>query len=132
VPKTRIPAILAAADAGLMTLFRSPLIHIYFENKFIDTWGPACRSSLPWTGCKRFDPRAGAGRVVPTFDAEALANAIVEAADHRSVCREMGAAGLRFLETRLRQPDVLNRYADLLEAVAKGEAARLPPGIRFQ
>ena len=76
--------------------------------------------------------RAGAGRVVPTFDAEALANAIVEAADHPERCREMGAAGLRFLETRLRQPDVLNRYADLLEAVAKGEAARLPPWDPFQ
>jgi len=133
VPKTRIPAILAAADAGLMTLFRSPLIHIYFENKFIDYMGARLPILSSMDGVQAdLIRRAGAGRVVPTFDAEALANAIVEAADHPERCREMGAAGLRFLETRLRQPDVLNRYADLLEAVAKGEAARLPPWDPFQ
>ena len=133
VPRTQVPAILAAADAALMSLFRSPLIHIYFENKFIDYMGSRKPILASLEGVQAdLIRRTGAGQVVPTFDSEALAKAIADAADHPERCREMGEAGHRFLATHLRQQDVLNRYADLLEAVAKGEAARVPVWDPFQ
>ena len=133
VPKTQIPAILAAADAALMTLFRSPLIHIYFENKFIDYMGARKPILASMEGVQAdLIRRTGAGQVVPTFDSEALAKAIADAADHPERYREMGEAGHRFLATHLMQSDVLNRYANLLEAVAKGEADRVPAWDPFQ
>lgn len=133
VPKTQVPAILAAADAGLMTLFRSPLIHIYFENKFIDYMGSHLPILASMEGVQADLIRnAGAGVVVPTFDAEGLAKAIADAADHPERCREMGEAGYRFISTRLVQRDILNRYADVLEAVARGEAASVPTWDPFQ
>jgi glycosyltransferase involved in cell wall biosynthesis len=133
VPKTQIPAILAAADAGLMTLFRSPLIHIYFENKFIDYMGSRKPILASMEGVQaELIRQAGAGQVVPTFDHDALAMAIADAADHPEKCREMGEAGHRFISTRLVQRDILNRYADVLEAVAQREADRVKTWDPFQ
>jgi colanic acid biosynthesis glycosyl transferase WcaI len=133
VPKTQIPAILAAADAGLMTLFRSSLIHIYFENKFIDYMGSRKPILASMEGVQADLIRScGAGQVVGTFDHEALAKAIADAADHPDKCREMGEAGHRFVRTRLDQRDILKRYADVLEAVARREADRIPSWDPFQ
>lgn len=133
VPKTRVPAILAAADAGLMTLFKSPLIHIYFENKFIDYMGSRKPILASLEGVQAgLIEEAGAGQVVGTFDHDGLARIIAEAADHPDRCREMGEAGFRFIRSRLAQADILNRYADAIEAVARGEADRLPPWDPFQ
>ena len=133
VPKSKIPEILAAADAGLMTLFRSPLIHIYFENKFIDYMGARKPILAAMEGVQADLIRScGAGRVVPAFDHEALARAIAEAADHPEACREMGEAGRRFIASRLVQRDILDRYADVLEAMARGNATDLPIWDPFQ
>ncbi|HOO19990.1 MAG TPA: glycosyltransferase family 4 protein [Kiritimatiellia bacterium] len=133
VPKSRVPAILAAADAGLMTLFRSPLIHIYFENKFIDYMGAGLPILASLEGVQAdLIRQAGAGVVVPTFDSDALARAIAEAADHPEQRRAMGEAGHRFIRSRLAQPDILNRYAEVLEAVAQGQAGSMPPWDPFQ
>ena len=133
VPKSKIPEILAAADAGLMTLFRSPLIHIYFENKFIDYMGASKPILAAMEGVQAdLIRQSGAGRVVPAFDHEGLAGIIARAADHPASCLEMGAAGRRFVGARLVQRDVLDRYADVLEALARGTAAALPPWDPFQ
>ena len=127
VPKTQVPAILAAADAGLMTMFRSPLIHIYFENKFIDYMGARKPILASMEGVQAdLIRQTGAGQVVPTFDHDALARAIAEAADHPDRCRDMGEAGHRFIRARLAQRDILERYAHVIEAVARKEADRVP------
>ena len=132
VPRSQVPAILAGADAALMSLFRSPLIHIYFENKFIDYLGARKPVVASLEGVQAdLLRRIGAGVVVPTFDSEALAQALLEVADHPERAREMGAAGQRFLATHLRQADVLDRYVDAIEATARGEAARLAPWDPF-
>ena len=84
VPKSKVPAILAAADAGLMTLFRSPLIHIYFENKFIDYMGSRLPILAAMDGIQAdLIGRDGAGQVVPAFDHEGLAGN----------CRRGGSSG---------------------------------------
>ena len=68
----------------------------------------------------------GAGVVAPTFDPAALAAAIAEAADHPARCREMGEAGHRFISSRLVQRTILDRYAETLEAMGRGEIAARP------
>lgn len=127
VPKSRVPEILAAADAGLMSLFRSPLIHIYFENKFIDYMGSRLPILASMEGVQAdLIRKVEAGVVVPTFDSEALARAIADAADHPDRCREMGVAGYRFICEKLDQRHILDRYADVLEALAQGQGSTLP------
>ena len=133
VPKAQVPAILAAADAGLMTLFRSPLIHIYFENKLIDYMGASKPILAAMEGVQAdLIRRHGAGEVVPTFDHEGLARAIAAAADHPDRCREMGAAGHQFISTRLVQRNILERYAKTLETLAQGGIDRLETWDPFQ
>ena len=133
VPKAQVPAILAAADAGLMTLFRSPLIHIYFENKLIDYMGAGRPILAAMEGLQAdLIRRHGAGEVAPTFDHEGLARAIAAAADHPDRCREMGAAGHRFVSTQLVQRNILARYAETLETLAQGGIGRLPTWDPFQ
>lgn len=127
VPKSKVPAILAAADAGLMTLFRSPLIHIYFENKFIDYMGSRLPILAAMEGIQADLIRnSGAGQVAPAFDHEGLARVIADAADHPDKCREMGAAGHRFVAAQLAQRKILDRYAETLEALARGEIGGWP------
>jgi glycosyltransferase involved in cell wall biosynthesis len=133
VPKSEIPSILAGADAGLITLFKSPLIHIYFENKFIDYMG----SKLPILGAMggiQADLIAGcgAGQVVPSLDHEGLAAAIADAADHPERSREMGDAGHRFISTKLVQQEILTHYAECLEALAVGGTDPHPSWNPFQ
>ncbi|MEI6515631.1 MAG: glycosyltransferase family 4 protein [bacterium] len=133
VPKSMIPSILSGADAGVMTLFRSPLIHIYFENKFIDYMGARLPILAAMEGVQaELITRCGAGKVVPAFDHEGLAKTIADAADDPGRCREMGAAGYRFISTRIVQGEILNRYADVLEALGRGEVDQVPTWDPFE
>ena len=127
VPKTRIPALLAAADVCLMTLFESPLIHIYFENKLMDYLGSG-KPVLAAMGGQQAEllRRSGAGRVVPAFDHEGLARLVTEAAGDRQGLTALGENGRRLVERHLLLPDILQRYVAVVEAVAAGRAAAVP------
>lgn len=126
VPKSRVPAILAGADAGLMTLFQSPLIHIYFENKLIDYMGAGKPILAAMGGVQaQLIERERAGRVVAGLDDVGLAHLIRSAADDRDACTAMGAAGQSFIQEHLAQQEILERYALVLEALAAG--GPLPP-----
>jgi glycosyltransferase involved in cell wall biosynthesis len=116
-----------------MTLFQSPLIHIYFESKLIDYMG----AKKPILGAMDgLQPtlihRVGAGRAVGSFDHEGLARLIREAADRPDELPALGSAGHAFISTQLSQEEILGRYADLLEALARGEASRIPAWDPFQ
>jgi len=126
VPKIRVPELLAGADAGIMTLFRSPLVHIYFENKLIDYLAAGLPVVAAMDGVQpRLLEREGAGRAVPSLDHEGLARVIRETADDPNRAA-MGAAGRAFITTSLTQRTVLRHYADTLEALATGTVDRRP------
>ncbi len=127
VPKSQIPAILAGADAGLMTLFHSPLIHIYFENKLIDYLGAGKPILAALGGIQaQLIAREGAGRVAPGLDDEGLARLIREAADDPAAGRTMGQAGQAFVTANLAQEVILERYAAVLESLARGKVRDWP------
>ena len=127
VPKSKVASILAGADLGLMTLFRSPLIHIYFENKLIDYMGAGIPIAAAMEGVQaEIIQRVGAGTVVPGFDHEGLARSIEAAADAPDLRRERGLAGQQFVRAQLRQPAILERYAQVLEALARGDSHSIP------
>ncbi len=133
VPKSMVPSIVTGADAGIMTLFRSSLIHIYFENKLIDYMGAGKPIFAAMEGVQaELITRFNAGRVVPAFDHDGLARLIAEAADHPADCNEMGANGRPFVSARLAQNDILGRYANNIEALGRGEIASIPVWDPFQ
>lgn len=127
VPKARIPALIAAADVCLMTLFESPLIHIYFENKLMDYMG-AGKPILAAMGGQQAEllKRTGAGKVVPAFDHEGLARLVAEAADDPAALLVLGENGRRAVARSLLLPEILKRYVHVIEGVASGESGSIP------
>ena len=126
VPKPQVARILAGADVALMTLFRSPLIHIYFESKLIDYLGAGKPILAAMDGMQPdVIAAAGAGRCVGSFDHTGLARLIREAADCPGELGPMGESGAKFVRERLAQPVILSRYVDMLEAVAAGRSGAI-------
>jgi len=119
VPKTQIPAIIAAADVCLMTLFESPLIHIYFENKFMDYMGSG-KAILAAMGGEQAEliTRHETGRVVAAFDHHGLANLIREGADDPDALKAYGARGAQLVQDHLLLDTILSHYVDVIEATA--------------
>lgn len=118
VAKQKVPALIQAADVGLMSLFRSPLIEIYFENKLLDYMGSGRPILAAMDGMQgRLVERLKAGRVVPSFDHEGLAGLIEEAANNRSALRSMGANGERFVREHLLADRIIGRYCDVVEGL---------------
>jgi glycosyltransferase involved in cell wall biosynthesis len=127
VPKKDVPQLLAAADVGLMALFRSPLVHIYFENKLMDYMGAGLPILAAMEGPQaRMIMDSKAGRVVETFDHEELARLILELSQDAPARRQMGEDGRRTVMDRLLLPEILKRYADTVEASAQGLASEHP------
>lgn len=121
VPKRRIPELLAAADAGLMTLFRSPLIDIYFENKLMDYMGAGKPILAAMDGMQgRLIVEVGAGRVVPSFDDDGLAQLVSEAAADPAGHQVMGEKGRSFVYEHLLLPSIHGEYVRMLEDVGEG------------
>lgn len=127
VPKSKVSSILIGADLGIMTLFKSPLIHIYFENKLIDYMGSHLPIAAAMGGVQAdIINHVGAGCIVPSFDHEGLAKLIIQAADHPETCRTKGTAGYEFISAHINQAAILDRYAHVVEAMARGEVDRVP------
>ena len=121
VPKHRVPELLAGADVALMTLFDSPLIHIYFENKFMDYLGSGKPIIAAMAGEQaEILRRQNVGTIVPTFDYKMMARAIETAADNITPFIERSARGKQLVERELLLPDIMTRYVNVIEATAGG------------
>jgi glycosyltransferase involved in cell wall biosynthesis len=126
VPKRRIPELLAAADVALMTLFKSPLIDIYFENKLMDYTGAGVPILAAMDGMQsELLRRFRCGRTVGSFDHAGLAQLVREAAAEPAALKEFGRNGARFARERLLLNDILARYAGVIEALASGRGRSL-------
>jgi glycosyltransferase involved in cell wall biosynthesis len=127
VPKQRVASILAAADVALMTLFKSPLIDIYFENKLVDYLGAGKPILAAMDGMQgKLIRKIGAGCVVGSFDHQGLARLVTEAAAEPAALAEMGRNGVRFARERLLLSEILDHYAQRIEEVARGLAHSTP------
>jgi glycosyltransferase involved in cell wall biosynthesis len=133
VPKTRVPQLLAAADVGLMSLFRSPLAHIYFENKLIDYLGAALPVVAAMDGIQGEILRvAGAGVSVPSHDDAGMALALTSLVEDRAEAERMGCRGRDYVRQHFLQSTILEHYAGMLERVARGEAKLIAPYSPFE
>jgi glycosyltransferase involved in cell wall biosynthesis len=128
VPKSQVPGLIAGADVAVMTLFTSPLIHIYFENKFMDYMGSGKAIVAAMGGHQaEIIQRRGTGAVVPSFDHAGLARLVENAADEPDRFETMGRAGRKLVDASLILSDVLDRYCEVVERVAAGEGDRVAP-----
>jgi glycosyltransferase involved in cell wall biosynthesis len=126
VPKREVPGLLAGADAALMCLFRTPLAHIYFENKFMDYMGAGKGILASFEGQQaEILRRSGAGWVVPPMDGAGLASLVERAMTDRDAFHALGEAGRKLVHGQLLLPDVLARYCDRIEDVAAGRASAM-------
>lgn len=132
VPKRRIPEILTATDGALMTLFKSSLIDIYFENKLVDYMGAGKAILAAMDGMQgRLIETHQTGRVVGSLDHRGLADLVAWGAEHPADIRRLGANGRRFASSRLQLSAILDRYSVLLESIAAGAGAQLPAWAPF-
>jgi glycosyltransferase involved in cell wall biosynthesis len=127
VPKVQVPGLLAAADIALMSLFKTPLAHIYFENKFMDYMGSGKAIAAAMEGeqadmIRRYD----LGRVVAPGDDAGLSQLVREASLDTPGIQAMGLRGKALVDERLLLPAILQRYGDVLEAAASGTLSAHP------
>jgi glycosyltransferase involved in cell wall biosynthesis len=127
VPKNRVLRLLSAADVGLMTLFRSPLIDIYFENKLVDYMGVGKPILAAMDGLQgRLIEEVGAGQVVPSLDHEGLADLVRAAAFNPNRLAPMGENGRCFVHEHLLLPVIHGEYVRALEDAAEGRGLSVP------
>ena len=126
IPKKQVPEVLAAADVALIALFNSPLIHIYFENKFIDYMG-AGKPILAAMGGEqaRIIEQFGAGKVTAAFNSQGLACLIRDAADNPEKYRAMGQKGRQLVLSDLLLPEILKRYLGTVETIARNRHQKI-------
>ena len=127
VPKVQVPGLLAAADIALMSLFKTPLAHIYFENKFMDYMGAGKAIMAAMEGeqadmIRRYD----LGRVVAPGDDLGLSQLVRQASLSGKNVQAMGLRGKALVDERLLLPAILQRYGAVLEAAAAGTLESYP------
>lgn len=128
VPKVEVPGLLAAADVALMSLFKTPLAHIYFENKFMDYMGAGKPILAALEGEQaEIIKRYNTGRVVLPGDDVGLSRLVAECRLQGESASEMGKRGRTLVNQRLLLPLILERYAQVVEAAAEGALSRVPP-----
>ncbi len=128
VPKSQVPGLIAGADVAVMTLFKSPLIHIYFENKLVDYMGSG-RAIVAAMDGQQADIIRGCetGKAVASFDHKGLAALVADAAAHPEEYARLGANGRRLVQENLLLPEILGRYCGMVESVAVGSSGDLLP-----
>jgi len=98
-PREEIPAYLSAADVALVPLRNVELFQGAVPSKLFDAWACACPVALSIAGeARAVLERAGGGVYVEPEAPDQLAAALGKLSTDRSRCREMGAAGRRFVE----------------------------------
>lgn len=119
VPKTQLNDIVASADIGLMVLKDVPAFYYGTSpNKFFDYIAsglPVVNNYPGWLA----DLISGneCGIVVPSNDALAFANALIDLADHPEKRITMGENARQLAEKEFSREDLSNKFVDFLEEI---------------
>lgn len=122
VGKQEVAKILLAADMGLLNLQKSPISHIFFENKFMDYMV----AKLPIFGSmdgqqadiiKKYD----FGRIVPTDDFHGLSVEIRKAVAGEYDMKAMGERAYEYGMKRLDMDDMINKMTERIIALGEGK-----------
>jgi glycosyltransferase involved in cell wall biosynthesis len=126
LPRERMPDLLAASDAALVTLKRADVFKTVLPSKMFEAMAAARPTILMVEGEARdVLLRAGAGIAVRPGDAWELCMAIERLGSDAAVRARMGSAGAAFIEREFDRAHWAHRYLDVLAAAAAGR--RLAP-----
>jgi colanic acid biosynthesis glycosyl transferase WcaI len=119
VPRTDVPAILAAADAGLVLLRKGPLYEESHPTKLLETMAAGRPAIVAADGlASRIVEESGGGYVAPAEDPMGLARAIE--ACRQDAGRELrGAAARDYVARHYERGVILDRLAGILAGAAR-------------
>jgi glycosyltransferase involved in cell wall biosynthesis len=117
-PKSRMPEVLAAADAGIAILSAIPAYTTTYPNKVFDYMAAGRPVVLAIDGVIRDVVEAAAcGVFASPGDPQALAQAMKKLASDRPAARRMGLAGRRYLEQNFSREDISHKLIQVLESM---------------
>lgn len=123
-PKSRMPELLAAADAGLAILKDVPVFATTYPNKVFDYMAAGRPTVLAIDGVIREVVEAAEGGVfVPPGDPDALAEAVSDLADDRGRCRRLGRSARAYIEAHFERRDHVPKLEATLERVCREKRA---------
>jgi glycosyltransferase involved in cell wall biosynthesis len=121
-PKSRVPELLAAADAGLAILKDIPMFTTTYPNKVFDYMAAGRPTVLAIDGVIREVVEAAEGGVfVPPGDPVALAEVVRSLAADRDRCLRMGRSARAYVEAHFERVQQAERLEWVLTALAGRE-----------
>jgi glycosyltransferase involved in cell wall biosynthesis len=119
VAKERMPAVVAAADAGLAVLQNNPTFRTVYPNKVFDYMACERPTVIAIDGAARrlVCDEARAGLFAEPEDGHAIAGAIRTLADAPERARELGENGRAWVLANAARPALARRYLDILNGL---------------
>jgi len=120
VSKRTMPAVLAAADAGIAILKPLELYKTTYPNKVFDYMAAGRPVLLAIDGVSRaVVERAGAGIYIPPGDAQALAGAVSKLAGNRELSQAMGARGQAYARRHFGRAKLAEQFRLMIEEMRR-------------
>jgi colanic acid biosynthesis glycosyl transferase WcaI len=124
VPSERVPGLYGEADVGTVVLRDRPIFDEALPTKLLEVMAAARPVVLAGRGeSSALVQAAGAGVVVAPGDAAALAAAFAALRAQPGRVARLGAAGRAYVERHFTVDGLVDRWADLLEAVTGARSA---------
>jgi glycosyltransferase involved in cell wall biosynthesis len=125
-PRTRIPALVAASDACLVTLRRSDVFKTVIPTKMLEFMSCGRPVILAVEGqAVELLNSAGAGICIPPQEPASIVNAIQKLMVNPDLCRRLGKNGRRFIEQNLSRSQTSEAYIRVLEPILERNSAHL-------
>jgi glycosyltransferase involved in cell wall biosynthesis len=122
LPKLEIPSAMAAADACIAILKPIPLFSTVYPNKVFDYMAAGKPVILAINGAIReVIEGVDAGIPVEPGNAKAIAQAVIQLADHPSLGKEMGSRGRNYIETYFNRAVLSNKLEDAFLSVLEDQ-----------
>ena len=117
-PKSRIPELLAAADAGLAILKNIPMFNTTYPNKVFDYMAAGRPTILAIDGVIREVVESAEGGVfVPPGNPDKLAKVVSDLADDLEHCHRMGRSARDYVESNFERSEQARNLQVILEQV---------------
>lgn len=120
VAKSRMPALINAADVGVAVLQDNPMMKTVYPNKVFDYMACARPSLIAIDGVARklVCDEAGAGYFVRPQDPRDIADGVIALADNPAGRAEMGERGRAWVLANATRESLAQRYLDILTRLA--------------
>jgi glycosyltransferase involved in cell wall biosynthesis len=134
LPKSQMGSVLAASDACIAILRNIKMFTTTYPNKVFDYMAAGRPTILAIDGViRKVVEAANGGIFVPPGNAELLAKAITELADHPERAKRMGSSACAYVVEHFNRDRHARDFADLISRVASGQAApELPTRVETQ